>query len=196
MESERRERTLCLFDILPREDDLSELSYYLNSSVDVLWHTVTCSVFAGTLVFLWLGLSADCFYLDYSSISLSSISCSQEQVFLLQDCGVSGSTDTFCEFRGSRSLYSRALANASRFQVFRCVGWCFDLVARGRESATGSIIFSSGISVSIMSHVCIHSACLLLRPMAPSSPGKLNRFLLALLLVLSRNGNELDASDP
>ena len=194
MESERREPTLCLFDILPREDDISELSYYLNSSVDVLWHTVTCSVFAGTLVFLWLGRSADCFYLDYSRISLSSISCSQEQVFLLQNCGVSGSTDTFCEFRGSRCLYSRALANASRFQVFHCVGWCLDLVARDRESATGSITFSSGISVSIMSLVCIHSAYLLLRMMAPSSPG--NRFLLALLLVLSRNGNELDASDP
>ena len=61
MQSERRELTLRLLDILPRDDDLSEFSYYLNSSVDVLWHTVTCSVFAGTLVFLWLGLSADCF---------------------------------------------------------------------------------------------------------------------------------------
>ena len=69
------------------------------------------------------------------------------------------------------------------------VGKCFDVAEGIRGSATVSIVYFSGWSISFMSHVCIHSAYLHLRQMTPASPEKLIVFLLALLLVLPGNEN-------
>ena len=114
-----------------------ETSYYLNSQRDVLWHTITCSVSAGILFFLWFVISAYSFGLDSRNISFPSIwsSLNYRNRYFFTRIAIFGDTVGTLPASSVAAAVcgSRASANVDRFQVFRrrgdrfpCSGFSID----------------------------------------------------------------------